>query len=99
MHLSDRDVPAPCQTPRVRIVYSSFDGSYSDNPRAVHQRLTGCGSLDHVWLAGRQQADSFPADVDTVPMDSDEAVAALESADLVIANDPDVDEGAVLRGG
>ena len=86
MHLSDRDVPAPCQTPRVRIVYSSFDGSYSDNPRAVHQRLTGCGSLDHVWLAGRQQADLFPADVETVPMDSDEAVAALESADLVIAN-------------
>jgi CDP-glycerol glycerophosphotransferase len=70
----------------VRIVYSSFDGNYSDNARAVHQRLVGHGRLEHVWLAGRHQRESFPAGVDTVVMDSDEAVAALESADLVIAN-------------
>lgn len=70
----------------VRIVYNSFHGRYSDNPRVLYERLAGRGSLEHVWLAHPDHADSFPSDVATAPIESADAAAALESADLVIAN-------------
>jgi CDP-glycerol glycerophosphotransferase len=70
----------------VQIVYNSFHGRYSDNPRAVYERLAGRPSLEHVWLAHPDHADTFPSGVATVPVESPDARAALESADLVIAN-------------
>lgn len=72
----------------MKIVYYSFGGRYSDNPRALHQRLLERGTVDaeHVWLAGPQHAGSFPAGTTTVAVDTPEAVAALESADLVVAD-------------
>jgi CDP-glycerol glycerophosphotransferase len=70
----------------VKIVYNSFHGRFSDNPRAVYERLAGRRSLDHLWLAHPDHVAFFPSDVKTVDIESSEAVAALESADLVIAN-------------
>jgi CDP-glycerol glycerophosphotransferase len=70
----------------VRIVFNSFHGRYSDSPRAVHERLDGRRGLDNVWLAHPDHAHLFPSDVATVPIDTAEARAVLESADLLIAN-------------
>src|SRR4051794_38632569 len=41
---------------------------------------------EHVWLCDPLHRAGFPAEVSTVPASGAEAVAALESADLVIAN-------------
>ncbi|WP_432488291.1 CDP-glycerol glycerophosphotransferase family protein [Kineococcus sp. SYSU DK018] len=72
----------------MKIVYYSFGGRYSDNPRALHQRLLTRGDVDaeHVWLAGPGHAAAFPAGTATAALRTPEATAALESADLVIAD-------------
>jgi len=70
----------------VRIVYDSFHGRYSDNPRALFERLRDRPGIEHVWLADPPHAEAFPADVPTVSIDSRDAVDALNGADLVIAN-------------
>jgi CDP-glycerol glycerophosphotransferase len=70
----------------VRIVYNSFHGRFSDNPRAIYERLRGARELEHVWLADTRYLDVFPVGTVTVDIDSPEAAAVLESADLVVAN-------------
>ncbi|HVH93663.1 MAG TPA: CDP-glycerol glycerophosphotransferase family protein, partial [Nocardioidaceae bacterium] len=70
----------------MRIVYDSFHGRYSDNPRALFERLRDRPGIEHVWLADPPHVDSFPAGVPTVSIDSREATDALNDADLVIAN-------------
>jgi CDP-glycerol glycerophosphotransferase len=71
----------------MKIVYRSFDGRYSDNPRALHEALLTRGdAVEHVWMCATGHADEFPPDTATVPVEGPEAVAALESADLVVSN-------------
>lgn len=71
----------------MEVVYDSFAGRYSDNPRALYERRFWSSSRDsHTWLCDPEHAAGFPAEVTTVPHGSAEAVAALEAADLVIAN-------------
>ena len=71
----------------MKVVYDSFEGRYSDNPRALYERRFRSSSRDsHIWLCDPDHAAGFPADVITVPHRGVEAVAALEAADLVIAN-------------
>ena len=71
----------------MRVVYNSFNGRYADNPRAIFEALRRSRpDAEHVWLAARQHAGTFPADVATVPILSPQASAALESADVVVAN-------------
>lgn len=71
----------------MRVVYNSFNGRYADNPRAIHRGLRRTGAAyEHVWLADPQHAAAFPANVTTVPIGSPQGLAALENADLVIAN-------------
>ncbi|WP_432544657.1 CDP-glycerol glycerophosphotransferase family protein [Kineococcus sp. SYSU DK002] len=73
----------------MKIVYYSFGGRCSDNPRALHQRALHREDLrdvEHVWLAHPRHAASFPAGTATVPVGTAEAVAALESADVVVAD-------------
>ena len=69
-----------------RIVYNSFHGRYSDNPRAIFERLVDRPGLNHVWLAHREHRAGFSGSAATVDIDSPQAQLALESADLVIAN-------------
>jgi CDP-glycerol glycerophosphotransferase len=71
----------------MKVVYDSFEGRYSDSPRALHSWMSRRRPEDeHVWLCDPQHASTFPAHVVTVPTASAAAVAALESADLVIGN-------------
>jgi CDP-glycerol glycerophosphotransferase len=71
----------------MKIVYTSFEGRYSDSPRALHEALLRRGGGDgHLWLADPAHAAAFPADVATVPYGTPEARAALEAADLLISN-------------
>lgn len=71
----------------MNVVWQSFDGRYSDNPRAVYElwKATRPGDL-HTWLAHPDHAQYFPPDVVTVPPHGDECIATLEAADLLVAN-------------
>jgi CDP-glycerol glycerophosphotransferase len=71
----------------MKIVYRSFDGRYSDNPRALHEALLARGDeVEHVWMCAPDHDGDFPAGTATVPVDGAGAVGALESADLVVSN-------------
>lgn len=71
----------------MRVVYNSYNGRYSDSPRVVHEALVARGDdVEHVWLSDAQHLGGFPARTATVPICTDEAVQALESADLVVSN-------------
>jgi len=71
----------------VKVVYDSFEGRFSDNPRALYEGMRhSLANLEHVWLCDPLHASGFPAGVQTVPATGPDARAALESADLVIAN-------------
>jgi CDP-glycerol glycerophosphotransferase len=70
----------------VDLVYNSFAGAFSDSPRAVFERLRDVPGHRHVWLAAERHAAAFLPGVETVPYGSPEAVAALEAADVVVAN-------------
>ncbi len=73
----------------MNVVYDSFAGRYSDNPRALFEHRTKSGQgrgESHVWLCDPRHADTFPAGVTTVVHGGAEAVAALNEADLVISN-------------
>ena len=69
----------------MRVVYNSFHGRFSDNPRALYERLRDLPGTEHVWLLDPAHAAAFPDDVETVRIDGPQARAALESADLVVA--------------
>ena len=69
----------------MKVVYNAFNGRYADNPRAVYEALLARGGgEEHVWLADPRQA--FPPGTVTVPIGTPAAVAALESADVLVAN-------------
>jgi len=71
----------------MKVVYSAFDGRYGDNPRAVFERLRGRRNGDeHVWLCAPRHAAGFPRDVPTVLVGSEAGTAALQDADVVVAN-------------
>jgi CDP-glycerol glycerophosphotransferase len=71
----------------VNVVHQSFEGRYSDNPRALYERWVRERPGDeHVWLADPAHRTTFPADVATVVPYGPDCVAALEAADVVIAN-------------
>lgn len=67
-------------------MWSSFDGRFSDSPRALWETLRDRDGIEHTWLEHPDHRAAFPADVRTVPVRGDAAVAALEAADLVVAS-------------
>jgi CDP-glycerol glycerophosphotransferase len=81
-------------SPPVRIVWFSFRGLYADNPRALYEALVARGTgwagdeeATHTWLCTAATRDTFPPGVATALYGTPEARAALESADVVVAND------------
>ena len=71
----------------MRFVYNAFNGRYADSPRALHRGLLARGlEAEHVWLQDARFVGGFPADVATVPIGTPAAVAALESADVLVSN-------------
>ncbi len=69
----------------MHVVYNSYNGRFSDNPRAIHERLRDRPGTEHTWLLDPAHAAAFPPDVRTARIDSPAARDALESADLVVA--------------
>ena len=71
----------------MKIVYHSFEGRYSDNPRVIYEALLARhAGHDHVWLADPAHLAGFPAGAATVEYGSRECIRALETADLIVAN-------------
>jgi CDP-glycerol glycerophosphotransferase len=71
----------------MRFVYNSFEGRYSDSPRALYEALCARGDHEHVWLTDPAHAAGFAAaGVATAGWATAEGRAALESADVLIAN-------------
>jgi CDP-glycerol glycerophosphotransferase len=70
----------------MRIVFHSFAGRYSDNPRAIHERLADRAGLEQVWLAEPAHLAAFPDGVKTIEPDDPGVPDLLASADLVVAN-------------
>lgn len=68
----------------MKIVLHSFEGRYSDSPRALYEALPA--GHDVTWLVDPRYADGFPAGTDGVTWGTDSCIEALEAADLVIAN-------------
>src|SRR3954451_7392013 len=71
----------------MRFVYNSLRAHFSDSPRAIYESLVRRGGdHEHLWLAEPARLDSFPAGVATVELRSAAGIAALEAADVVVAN-------------
>jgi CDP-glycerol glycerophosphotransferase len=71
----------------MRVVYHSFEGRYSDSPRALYEAWQQRRPGDtHTWLADPAHLHGFPIGVDTVLPYDERCIDALESADLLIAN-------------
>ncbi len=69
------------------IVYQSFAGRFSDSPRALFSALSRQNpEHDHVWLLDDAHRGALEANVRSLPWGGDAARAALEDADLVVAN-------------
>jgi len=72
----------------LKVVFNSFGGRYSDNPRALYEALVASGrDVDAVWLARPELRGDFPAGVHTVETWGPDARAAVESADVIVSND------------
>jgi CDP-glycerol glycerophosphotransferase len=71
----------------MRFIYHSFEGRFSDSPRAI---AAGLGErfpdARHTWLCDPVHAATFPSGTETVRYGTPEAVRALEGADALIAN-------------
>ena len=71
----------------MKVVHTSFEGRYSDNPRALYEAWIDRRPGDtHTWIADPGHLHGFPAGVHTVPPAGPRCVEALESADLLIGN-------------
>jgi CDP-glycerol glycerophosphotransferase len=71
----------------MKVVYNSFGGRYSDNPRAIYEALAARGpGIEHVWLADAAHEHGFPTGTTTVPIGGEQCVRELESADVVVSN-------------
>ena len=71
----------------MRVVFHSYEGRYSDSPRAVYEALSARGGgAEHVWLADAEHLAGFPEDVETVMWGTPACVETLEAADVLVAN-------------
>ena len=70
----------------MRIVFHSFAGRYSDNPRAIHERLAARPDLEMVWLAEPVHLAAFPDGTKTIDPSDPGVPDLLSAADLVVAN-------------
>jgi CDP-glycerol glycerophosphotransferase len=71
----------------MQIVYHSFEGRFSDNPRALYRALVERHpDARHLWLSDAAHHDGFPPEAETVAYGTPECIEALESADVLVAN-------------
>ncbi|MDQ5808544.1 MAG: CDP-glycerol glycerophosphotransferase family protein [Actinomycetota bacterium] len=68
-------------------IYHSFEGRYSDSPRAIHEALAARDDgHEHLWLADPVHQQGFPDGVATVPYGTPQCIEALEACDVLVAN-------------
>jgi CDP-glycerol glycerophosphotransferase len=69
----------------MHIVYNSFNGRFSDNPRAIYEALQDRPGFRHTWVRDPAHSSAFPDGVETVAVGSVAEREALEACDLVVA--------------
>jgi CDP-glycerol glycerophosphotransferase len=74
------------QDPR-QVVYNSFNGRFSDNPRAIYEELVRRNAeAMHVWTAEAATAAEFPREVMTVVRKTPEHLRQVDRSRYVVAN-------------
>jgi CDP-glycerol glycerophosphotransferase len=69
------------------VVYNSFNGRYSDNPRALHEELLRRGGdLTHLWTAAQADAPAFPPGTTRIVPGTPEHAGAVAGAKYIVAN-------------
>ena len=69
------------------VAYNSFNGRFSDNPRAIYEELAGrVGGLTHVWTAKDSPRDVFPEEATPVLFESDEHLRGVARSKFVVSN-------------
>jgi CDP-glycerol glycerophosphotransferase len=69
------------------ILFESWQGAYSDNPRAISEELMRRGApYRHVWVLNGQAGDEVPAEVTRVRPGTRAYLEALGSARYIVAN-------------
>ena len=70
-----------------RVVYNSFNGRFSDNPRGIYEELARRGlELEHVWTTRSTEPDDFPAEVVTSVPGTEEHRRLVDGARWIVAN-------------
>src|SRR4051794_4798602 len=71
----------------MNIVFQSFEGRFSDSPRAVYEALQRRGGEHRsVWLIDPAQTEGLPPGIPTAVYGSAESIELLEHADAIVAN-------------
>jgi CDP-glycerol glycerophosphotransferase len=69
-----------------RVVYNSFNGRFSDNPRAIYEELVRrTGGVEHVWMA-REPPSAFPAGAGRALPGEEGFSETVDAAKYVVAN-------------
>ena len=72
---------------RDRIVYNSFQGRFSDNPRAIYEELARRGvATTPVWMAREPRLDDFPSGAVTAAPGTPELLREVDPAKYIVAN-------------
>lgn len=69
-----------------RIVFTSFDGHYSDSPKYISEYLSGIEGLDIVWLVDKNRMDELPSNVRGVDIGTLKARWVKGTAALLVDN-------------
>jgi CDP-glycerol glycerophosphotransferase len=71
----------------MKVVYNSYGGRYSDNPRAIYELLAARDQHHrHLWLMDPLHEHGFPSGLKTVRFGTPECLDALQTADVVVSN-------------
>jgi CDP-glycerol glycerophosphotransferase len=69
------------------VVYNSFHGRYSDNPRAIYEELVRRSEgWSHLWTARAPGSNVFPAGTTPIVPGTDEHARAVDGARYIVAN-------------
>ena len=69
------------------VVYNSFNGRYSDNPRAIYEELARRGAAhEHLWTAKPGGEGRFPAGTRPILPGTPDHARAVSAAQYVVAN-------------
>jgi len=70
-----------------RVVYNSFNGRFSDNPRAIYEELCRrTPDLEHIWTIKDETAAEFPEGITAVVPGTPEHAREVERAKYVVSN-------------